>query len=541
MVRLRQSVLERQSNGPSSSLSAQDAQRLPAPPSLNASPSLHLPQLRPNWQRFEDLLKRARHKIEVSSFIPRVFHGLFRRQGGFNRVTLEVISLLLKENRQIHKQFSDIAAYLHAENDWLSDLVRTHAADRRWQTSSLAELKKASRILVSTFEDLQAQLATTTQSHESFQRSLTETLSESAQVLDDRLKAEIAARERMEAQVSAQQASLDAFARTADWIRDAFAAEAKAREELEEALGNTKEEARRIRAILDVDLALTQAQAKNLERASRIIEERQIADSSFMKGELHLLARNLASFAEAMAKPRRGRAAKLTPAESALDPHALDAFYLAFENQFRGSREIIKDRVRIYLPDIVKAKVGEAKSPILDLGCGRGEWLELLREEGLSAEGVDTNIFMKTECLQRGLHVTEQDALAYLQSKEAASFGAITGFHIIEHLGFPVLLELVSEAFRVLRPGGLVIFETPNPENVLVGTNRFYFDPTHVRPLPKEFASFVLSAAGFTDVEIRTLHPDTNNLNASVEAPQLQQFLNQMFFGDQDYAVIARK
>jgi O-antigen chain-terminating methyltransferase len=226
---------------------------------------------------------------------------------------------------------------------------------------------------------------------------------------------------------------------------------------------------------------------------------------------------------------------------SPLDDHELDAFYVAFENQFRGSRELIKERLHIYLNDVKDAGLGNSGSPVLDLGCGRGEWLELLTENGFSAEGVDLNAIMVAECKERGFRVTEGDALEYLRSLPAESQGVITAFHVIEHLEFRMLVELLRESLRVLHHGGLAIFETPNPDNVLVGSNRFYTDPTHRHPLPKEYTSFLLRSVGFTDVVIRPLHPDKGSLLNDGEAPKLRDLINRLFFGDQDYAVLGRK
>jgi O-antigen chain-terminating methyltransferase len=224
-----------------------------------------------------------------------------------------------------------------------------------------------------------------------------------------------------------------------------------------------------------------------------------------------------------------------------VEDHEFDAFYVAFENQFRGSRELIKERARIYLNDVRDAGLGHSDSPILDLGCGRGEWLELVIENGFTAEGVDLNAIMVAECKQRGFPVTEGDAIEYLRFLAAESRGVITAFHLIEHLEFRMLVELLRESLRVLRPGGLAIFETPNPDNVLVGSNLFYSDPTHRHPLPKEYTSFLLRSAGFADVVIRPLHPDKDARLKDGEAAELRDFLNRLFFGDQDYAVLGRK
>src|SRR5262249_47024730 len=146
--------------------------------------------------------------------------------------------------------------------------------------------------------------------------------------------------------------------------------------------------------------------------------------------------------------------------------HVLDALYASFEDQFRGTREDIKERLRVYLSVLQEAKLGSETRPILDVGCGRGEWLELLQEAGLCGQGVDRNRVLVEQCQRRGLRVVESDVLAYLRSLPGASLGVVTGFHIIEHLPLEILIKLLDETVRVLTSGGLAIFETPNPRNV---------------------------------------------------------------------------
>lgn len=293
-------------------------------------------------------------------------------------------------------------------------------------------------------------------------------------------------------------------------------------------LGNIRSDLEQVRAGL--------AEAKDQTRRA---EERQTSDGAFLKSELHLLSRAVQEL-RSTARPGKGKPKGKVALENLAD-HELDALYVAFENEFRGSRALIKDRVRIYLRDLKKAKIQPTGLPILDIGPGRGEWLELLTESGFIAEGVDSNVFMVAECKERGLQVVEGDGVEYLRSLADNSRAAITGFHIIEHLPPRVMLQLFRETFRVLQSGGVAIFETPNPENILVGSNRFYSDPTHLRPLPKEYTSFVMTSAGFSHVEVRPLHPDKSRLRKKGAAPELRKFINQVFFGEQDYAVIARK
>ncbi|MBP5975104.1 methyltransferase domain-containing protein [Brasilonema sp. CT11] len=221
------------------------------------------------------------------------------------------------------------------------------------------------------------------------------------------------------------------------------------------------------------------------------------------------------------------------------EQHSLDAFYVAFEDQFRGSREDIFNKLRVYLPLIQEAKVGTPDLPILDVGCGRGEWLELLGESGYTARGIDINRVMIEQSKARGLDVMESDVIAYLHSLPDASLGAVTGFHIIEHLPFEVLIKLFDETVRVLSPGGLAIFETPNPENILVATHTFYVDPTHRNPLPSTMIKFTAQARGLSKVTIMKLnsYPEDQKLSGS----PIVERLNSFFYGSQDYAVIGYK
>jgi SAM-dependent methyltransferase len=218
--------------------------------------------------------------------------------------------------------------------------------------------------------------------------------------------------------------------------------------------------------------------------------------------------------------------------------HRFDIMYLAFEDRFRGTREEIKDRLKVYLPYLEGARAGGAETRILDLGCGRGEWLEICRENHLDATGVDLNQAMVSQCLELGFHVIEGDVISVLLGHGANSLGAITGFHLIEHLSFNRMMDLFDEAFRVLRPGGIVILETPNPENVLVASCNFYIDPTHKTPLVPEAVKFLAEQRGFARTEIL-------RLNRRGEPRYMgQQFVDEVihrFNMEQDYAFIGYK
>lgn len=212
-------------------------------------------------------------------------------------------------------------------------------------------------------------------------------------------------------------------------------------------------------------------------------------------------------------------------------------FYMAFENKYRGSTESIQARQSAYLPYVLSLKASYPELKALDLGCGRGEWLELLKKEGIDASGVDLDEVMLASCRQHKLNVKHQDALGALRECSDGSLQMITGFQIVEHLPFNQLIALCKEAFRALSPGGLLILETPNSENIHVASSTFYLDPTHGSPLPAKLLTFLLEFSGFSKSVQIGLNPDINiDSNSHVS---LQQVL--LSGVSRDYAVIGQK
>lgn len=211
-------------------------------------------------------------------------------------------------------------------------------------------------------------------------------------------------------------------------------------------------------------------------------------------------------------------------------------FYRAFEDKYRGSPEMIKSRLRVYLPFVEGLKNLDESCFALDLGCGRGEWLELLRDVGISAHGIDLDDSMLEDCRELGLSVEIGEAISCLKSLPDESHNVVSGFHLAEHLPFNELQTLVQEALRVLKPAGLLILETPNPENITVAARKFYFDPTHLRPIPSELLSFLPEFYGYARTKVLRLQESQElTQNAS---PTLYDVLTGV---SPDYAVIAQK
>jgi O-antigen chain-terminating methyltransferase len=212
-------------------------------------------------------------------------------------------------------------------------------------------------------------------------------------------------------------------------------------------------------------------------------------------------------------------------------------FYHAFEDRFRGSRELIKSRLRIYLPFVIPLKAIYDDCSVIDLGCGRGEWLELMVDEGFEAQGVDLDESMLAISNAAGLSVVKSDIIEYLQKIQDNSVEIVSGLHIIEHISSDSLQILVKEAFRVLKPGGLLILETPNPENLLVSTTEFYLDPTHNKPIPPKLLYFLAEYNGFARIKLLRMQE-----SQSISSLADDIDVTDIFFAvSPDYAVVAQK
>jgi SAM-dependent methyltransferase len=251
---------------------------------------------------------------------------------------------------------------------------------------------------------------------------------------------------------------------------------------------------------------------------------------------LEALENQVAAESSTMAPDTRAKTVELATHASG----KLDTFYLAFENECRGEESEIRQQLGFYL-DIVKANsVINSERPLLDIGSGRGEWLGLLKDAGITASGVDISRVLADHCKKANLDVVLGDGIEHLKTVGDSSLGAVSAFHLIEHLPFDALFSLVEQAHRILVPGGQLIFETPNPENILVGSHTFYHDPTHRNPITPTLIDFLVRYLGFVDVKVERLHPYPEDAKV-IGVDMLTQRFNGHFCGPQDFAVIATK
>ena len=267
-------------------------------------------------------------------------------------------------------------------------------------------------------------------------------------------------------------------------------------------------------------------------------------------GVLHQAAQTLKREVARLAES--GVTASSAAAEAAAIParqlESIDSgTYVGFEDRFRGSTNDIRQRVSEYLPFF------EGARDVLDIGCGRGEFLTLLRERGIQARGIDINGSMVDVCRQQGIDATQADALSYLRAQPDGSLGGLFAAQVVEHLEPRYLTGLLNAAFDKLRPGAPIILETINPACWFAFFESYIRDITHVRPIHPDTLTYLLIASGFQHVDVRYRAPypeheklqpiapqaalgdSVDTLNANVER------LNRLLFTWLDYAAIGRR
>ncbi|HEX6539137.1 MAG TPA: class I SAM-dependent methyltransferase [Candidatus Dormibacteraeota bacterium] len=264
-----------------------------------------------------------------------------------------------------------------------------------------------------------------------------------------------------------------------------------------------------------------------------------------LRERINDLDRRTRRITEAAPGPAPGTGATVDTAAPAAPAGSSGFDYLGFERRFRGDSETIVAAQRERYLSVLRDH-----APVLDAGCGRGEFVGALGAEGIEAEGVDLDADAVAEAVSRGRAVRLADAVATLRAAPAHHYGGVVSFQVLEHLQLEPLLEMIELSAARLKPGGVFIAETPNPASLIVLGNSYILDPTHVRPLHPLLLIFLCERAGFRDVEVRFFEPASayqlpllpddglpewaTNINVALTR------LNDVLFGPQDYAVIAR-
>jgi SAM-dependent methyltransferase len=404
---------------------------------------------------------------------------------------------------------STIGGLIQTVEDALAAVDRTARQESEQRTAALENRLRQERIeaTAATENRLREEISRTAAAMES---RLQQERIYTAAALESRLREERSYTNMLEARLNEQVRAVEQERATTIGLESAVREQADSSQQFEEEQRQKEEELGRRLAAADDRLQLLRREV--LENAQRLVR---------LLDEARQQAKGTAAPPLAFAQEDAG---------------ALDPLYAALESEIRGTRGEVQERWKLYLPLMPR------DAPVLDLGCGRGEWLELLRQEGIAARGVDGNRLMVAECRERQLEAEQAEALDYLARTPDGSLGAVTVLRMIERLPFRDLVRLLDEVARILRPGGTAVFETPNPDNLLVASRDFYTDPGRRHPIPSETLRFLVESRGLAPVEVLFL----NSCDPSAQVPEedgsaVARRFNRYFYGPRDYAVVGRK
>ena len=228
----------------------------------------------------------------------------------------------------------------------------------------------------------------------------------------------------------------------------------------------------------------------------------QVARDAEALGELRTHIGVLQRAVEMLKRQTGGQQSGVSNQQSAIrNPQFDDYKYVGFEDQFRGADAVIEERLQAYVP------IFTGRSDVLDVGCGRGEFLSALQAAGIPARGVDANAEMAAIARQRGLDASHGDALAFIGALPDDSLGGLIAVQVVEHLDPAYLMRLLSVITAKLRQGAPVVIETINPACWLAFFSSYIRDFTHVRPVHPETLQYLLQASGFERVTLRYSAP----------------------------------
>jgi 2-polyprenyl-3-methyl-5-hydroxy-6-metoxy-1,4-benzoquinol methylase len=450
--------------------------------------------------------------LTAARAVSALLSPIIRRQSEYNAANTRLTTELTKNMDGLRPQIADIGAstermIAHIREDFRAQnqaltrrFATTYAADIAMHAQVLGELSRRIGALEASrqrWEEQSQRLAALERRHEELRQELDryglasypQRLQEQDQRLRDQER-EFAERDRRIESLGAQLSELSAA------IAAARAAQSEAHEQFKRVREQVSRAERRLRRLLNADIPA----------ASAPVQE--------------------------------------NPPAALPDGAAAEMDYAGFEDRMRGSQEV-KDKQRRYVEYFA------GKAPVIDVGCGKGEFLELMREAGIAAKGLDVDLDMILLCKEKGLDVERRDAIEYLADQPDGSLGGIFSAQVIEHLTTAQLNALIALAWRKLMPGGVVVLETLNPESLFVHYKWFWMDPSHVRLVHPQTLQFQLESAGFTEITCRYSPPPPDvvripPLQGSGLAPlddfnRATDYLNGLLYSSWEYATIARK
>ena len=419
------------------------------------------------------MLHAAREKTEVARWIPKMFRGLFRRQGAYNRLVLDTAKSLVRTNSQLSNRVRELSDALASQNRWLRELGGV---------SAMAQAKDV--------ETLQLQMQRL--------REQSNWLGREVNHMRDALEAS-AAEMRSLAQTFE---TLDVVFIKATLLQhgtllQSFIDAAQQREaELKRSIEEVSNLSGSSRVVLDQHA--TRLDAAEAERA--ISQARWDAAMQPLSQQLEEISAhfNAGPYVSnpAMLRMTNAEGAETIGYRETSGGGNADTSYISFENIFRGPEDLIRKRQAIYLEDL------RGHEPVVDLGCGRGEMLDLLKKANITASGVDVDPGMVRRVLNKGHRVEQRDLLDYLAAQPDASIGAVFSAQVIEHLPFEGLLEFLRLTLRKLKPDGVLVAETVNPHSHRA-LKTFWVDLTHNKPIFPEVLVALCRQAGYKEAIVR--------------------------------------
>jgi 2-polyprenyl-3-methyl-5-hydroxy-6-metoxy-1,4-benzoquinol methylase len=270
-----------------------------------------------------------------------------------------------------------------------------------------------------------------------------------------------------------------------------------------------------------------------LERQMLEVQQRMWADMERIRLEYERLIYSELRTLRQRAEIRGGEAAVVTAAPAAGCGAAdLQFDYGRFAERFRGSEEYVKAGQQFYLPYF------EGRQNVLDIGCGRGEFLEMMQQHGVTARGIDLSEESVAMCRHKRLDAEVADLFVYLENLPEASLDGIFCSQVVEHLPPDRLPEMLRLCCSRLARNGVIAIETPNPECLAIFATHFYLDPTHQRPVPHPLLAFYLEEFGIGNIEVRRLAPAVESMPSLGSLPA---DFREAFFGALDYAILGKK